>query len=143
MNLIETGQGYIELRADGTYKRHPYRFVQTSHDVIRYTFDDSGKVIDKQFYEPQDLVTIGADTGEILQIQTGLIADHELVPPVHPDPVRRYVQIRASEYPADFRDATTGVVRYRWRGTGLEPRPVNDINNEIAKAKASPPPHAR
>lgn len=133
MHLAKLPNGYAEIKEDGTWALHPVHIEQVGEDFVRITYDTAGGK-KKEIYEPRDrLITVDAE-GRVLQVQQGFVLEHELIPPVHPDPGRRYVQARASEMPADFwRDVDGfGVIGYRWGKNKFVARTAADIEAEIA-----------
>lgn len=136
MQFAKLVNGYAEIKDDGTWKLYPVHFEQAGKEIIKITYDDAGRVINKEFYEPQHLLTVDAVTGQLQQIQTGFVLEHELCPPVHPDPDKRYVQLRKSALPEDlFVDAR--VPAYRWDNDAgqLVRRDAEDIATDLAVTK--------
>jgi len=100
MELIDRGDHYVELKDDGTYKRHHSKFISHGGMLIRVDKDPVTKAETISLFTPLSLITADKTTGEIKQHQNGFIVEHELIGPgPHPDLTLEYVQ---AVLPEDF-----------------------------------------
>lgn len=97
--FLETAEGVVELKEDGTYVKHRVRF----HSVGGKVFREDLVAKDIQPVPPSVLLTIDEATGEIEGEQRGFVLDHEFNTPVHPTAGKRYVEVIDRDLPADFK----------------------------------------
>ena len=97
--FLETAEGVVELREDGTYTKHPVRF----HNVSGKVFKEDLATKDMQPVAPSVLLTVDETTGEIEGEQRGFVLDHEIKTPIHATAGKKYVKINDANTPTDFK----------------------------------------
>lgn len=97
--FLETAEGIIEMKSDGTYIKHLCRF----HNVNGRIFKEDLATRDMQAVPPSVLFTVDEVTGEIEGEQRGFVLDHEFNTPVHPVAGKRYMKVYDSDLPSDFK----------------------------------------
>lgn len=138
MHLTELPNGYAELRDDGTWSLHPFKFHQAGDDIIRTDFDNTGNIIKKYFYEPHVLVIVDAKSGLIKHVQKGFVLDHEVLGAPKAQPGELNVQIRQSEVSGLYSEIDRRVIIkcFDSKTNTFISRPEIDIEQEIAQFKA-------
>lgn len=139
MHIAELPHGYAEMRSDGTWILHPFKFHHVGDDIIRIDFDSSGNVVKKSFHEPNALITVDEVTGVIEQIQQGFVLDHEVLGPPPAPPGKLLVQVRSSEVDGlrSSDDSRVMAKRYDAQTGAFVDRPLADIAEDVARLNSS------
>ena len=127
--FLETAEGVIELKEDGTYVKHSCRF----HNVNGRVFKEDLATKNMQIVPPSVLFTVDDVTGEIEGEQRGFVLDHEFNMPVHPTTGKKYLKVLDNDIPVDFKrevpiegseDKTLNVINYKVNSAGELERKV-------------------
>ena len=103
--FIETAEGVIELKDDGTYIRHRTRYHNVGGKMFKEDLDTKGILP----VSASVLLTVDSTTGEICCEQRGFVLDHEFRAPVHPAAGKEYLKLLEAEIPGDFKSGTSDI----------------------------------